>query len=240
MRTPFDEEASVVHTRARQAHLASLGLPLSNKRVLEVGAGVGHHTGFWLERECEVTSIEIRDENISIFKEDFPGVRIIKHDLDAEHFPAGLEADIVYAYGVLYHLTEPARALEQWASVCRELLLLETCVVTGDRAPLWKNDKYENAADPRDNPRGWAYWPSRGFVVEELNKWFEFVYVPITQPAMADFPLEWSTFDADQDHRYSRAIFVASHTPLECPLLSSSIWSASELPVRHTLHHGGT
>ena len=41
--------------QARQSHLASLGLDLANKRVLEVGAGIGLHTPFFRERGCEVT-----------------------------------------------------------------------------------------------------------------------------------------------------------------------------------------
>jgi len=237
MRTPFDEEASVAHTRGRQAHLASLGLPLEDKRVLEVGAGVGHHTGFWVNRGCKVTAIDVRDENIAILKEDHPNATVIKHNLDAEEFPPGTEADIVYAYGVLYHLTEPARALEQWASVCKEMLLLETCVTGREDEPLWKNDVYENVADPRDNPCGWAYWPSREFVVEELNKHFEFVYVPVTQPDLADFPLDWSLPQVASE--YTRAIFVASKTPLDNPLLLGPIRTPEELPEKH-LRFGDT
>src|SRR5438045_257276 len=38
------------HNIARLQHLDSLGLDLSGKRVLEVGAGVGDHTLFYLYR----------------------------------------------------------------------------------------------------------------------------------------------------------------------------------------------
>ena len=46
------------HNARRQEHLASLGLDLRHKSVLELGAGVGDHTVFFLDRDCVVTSVE--------------------------------------------------------------------------------------------------------------------------------------------------------------------------------------
>src|SRR5690242_1107048 len=42
------------HNVARLQHLDSLGLPVCGKRVLELGAGVGDHTIFYLHRNCKV------------------------------------------------------------------------------------------------------------------------------------------------------------------------------------------
>jgi hypothetical protein len=49
---------------ARQAHLASLGLDLEHKQVLEVGAGIGLHTPFFLKRGCEVLVADGNAENV--------------------------------------------------------------------------------------------------------------------------------------------------------------------------------
>ena len=48
------------HNARRQEHLASLQLDLAGKRVLEVGAGIGDHTTFFLDRECTVVATEPR------------------------------------------------------------------------------------------------------------------------------------------------------------------------------------
>ena len=51
------------HNQRRQEHLASLQLDLVGKSVLEVGAGVGDHTFYFLDRDCTVVSVEARREN---------------------------------------------------------------------------------------------------------------------------------------------------------------------------------
>jgi hypothetical protein len=45
----FDTDAAIEINEARLAHLGSLGLPLDGRTVLEVGAGVGRLTGFFVE-----------------------------------------------------------------------------------------------------------------------------------------------------------------------------------------------
>ena len=51
----FHEYNAKAINHARQSHLASLGLDLKGKKVLEVGVGIGLHTPFFLERGCDVT-----------------------------------------------------------------------------------------------------------------------------------------------------------------------------------------
>jgi len=51
----------------RLEHLAGLGLPIAGRDVLEVGAGIGDLTSFFLDRGCSVTAIEPRPENRACF-----------------------------------------------------------------------------------------------------------------------------------------------------------------------------
>ena len=37
------------HNQRRQEHLATLGLPLAGRSVIEMGAGIGDHTEFFLD-----------------------------------------------------------------------------------------------------------------------------------------------------------------------------------------------
>ena len=55
-------------------HLASLGLSLEGRRVLEVGAGVGHLSGFFLERGCDLVVTEGRPENVAELRRRFPNI----------------------------------------------------------------------------------------------------------------------------------------------------------------------
>ncbi len=54
------------HNQRRQEHLASLGLPIAGASVLEVAAGIGDHTSFFLDRGCSVLSTEARQESLAI------------------------------------------------------------------------------------------------------------------------------------------------------------------------------
>src|SRR4051794_34512299 len=56
------------HNARRQEHLATLGLDIARRSVLEVGAGVGDHTTFFLDRDCNVVSVEPRAENCELFR----------------------------------------------------------------------------------------------------------------------------------------------------------------------------
>ena len=74
------------HNARRQEHLATLGLDLSNKSVLEVGAGIGDHTTFFLDRGCNVLCTEPREENLDVIRRRFesdPRVAVEQLDLDA-------------------------------------------------------------------------------------------------------------------------------------------------------------
>ena len=70
------------HNQRRLEHLASLRLPLRETSVLEVGAGIGDHTGFFVDRHCDVTCLEAREENLRILKERYPQVVALRLDMD--------------------------------------------------------------------------------------------------------------------------------------------------------------
>ena len=72
------------HNSRRLEHLATLGLDLAGRKVLEVSAGIGDHTSFFIDRGCRVTALEGRLENVEILKARFPSVETLWLDLDDE------------------------------------------------------------------------------------------------------------------------------------------------------------
>jgi ubiquinone/menaquinone biosynthesis C-methylase UbiE len=104
------------HNQRRQERLATLGLDIAGKNVLEVGAGIGDHTAFFLDRGCRVVTSDARPASIEKLRERFASqknVSVRQIDLDQPHLSgAGDEVfDIVYCYGPLYHLGRPAEAM---------------------------------------------------------------------------------------------------------------------------------
>ena len=84
------------HNQRRLEHLASLGLNIGGLTVLEVGAGIGDHTSFFIDRGCKVVSSDARQENIKILRSRYPDIRVLRLDLDNPPRTLSEVFDIVY------------------------------------------------------------------------------------------------------------------------------------------------
>jgi SAM-dependent methyltransferase len=209
--------------QARQSHLASLGLDLKGKSVLEVGAGIGLHTPFFLERGCTVTVTDGRAENVAEIARRHPGVKTAIVDLEVDR-PIELgRFDVIYCYGLLYHLSNPQRALARLADVCDGQLLLETAVSPGthDELLLVRDPDAFNQAIS-----GIGCRPTRLWILNRLKSLFGYGYIPRTQPDHVDFPADWVHTPIQTMHR---SIFVGSRTPLALPTLTDAV--PSEQPI---------
>jgi SAM-dependent methyltransferase len=207
----FDTAEALNLNRARLEHLASLGLPLEGKRVLEVGAGVGHLSHFFLERGCPLVVTEGRSDNVLELRRRFPELVAQRWDVEAGLLELGHFA-VVFCYGLLYHLENPIRALRNMAELCDELLLIET-MVCDSALPVMRLD---------DEPRslnqalaGIANRPSVPYLAMALNRvGFEHVYTTQTRPAFPDYEFESvGNLDTVRDGHPLRAVLVASRTP---------------------------
>lgn len=215
----FGIEAYQRHNRRRQEHLASLHLELAGRSVLEVGAGIGDHTGFFLDRGCRVTSTDGRAECVAALGARFPQLNVVQFDVN-ENVPVALTPhQIVYAYGVLYHLREPAKALSSMALLCTEKLLLESCVSSGKDSRLVWADEANEATQALD---GVGCRPTRQWIWDRLNEHFEYVYLPKTQPWHEEFPVDWTKVPVDHPGLV-RSVFIASRRPIDSALLSTAL-----------------
>jgi len=126
--------------------------------------------------------------------------------------------DVVFSYGLLYHLENPVRALRNLESVCGELLLLETMVCDHDRPVVLFEDE---SADLNQALAGVGCRPSPHFVALALNRvGFAYVYAPATPPQHIDFRFESRrSLDCVRDGHPLRCVFVASRTDLRNPNL---------------------
>jgi hypothetical protein len=207
------------HSQRRQEHLASLGLPLVRRSVIEFGGGIGDHTSFFLDRGCGVVVTEGRPENVRLLQQRLPGVDVRSLDLDDPDPTFDVMAEVAYCYGVLYHLSRPAEALKFISAHCSDLLLLETCVSPGPGECV--TFVQEEILNPSQSVSGRGCRPTRGWVRARLKEQFPHVYMTTTQPWHEEFPLDWSS--VPDPGALMRAVFVASRTPLENPVLTESL-----------------
>jgi len=205
--------------KARLCHLANLNLDIRGKTVLDVGCGVGHLGGFFEERGGSVIGVDARPENIERLHALYPGRQA--HALNAESgslTDLG-RFDIVFCYGLLYHLENPIAALRNIATCCKDLLLLET-VVSDDARPV-----LQLVDEPRETKNqavsGFGCRPSPAFVTMALNRiGFRFVYTTKSIPDHVDFAFDWrNSGEWQRDGHLLRCIFVASRNQLDNPEL---------------------
>jgi hypothetical protein len=203
------------HNQRRQEHLATLGLDLTDRTVLEVGAGIGDHTSFFLDRGCTVMVTEAQEQNLAVLRARYPDLDVGPLDLNAPP-PEAIPVDIVYCYGTLYHLDHPAAAIRWMAGSAESMLLLETCVAAAEEDTVFPFE--ETAGDPDNAMSGHGCRPTRSWVRRELASCFAHVYMPVTQPWHEEFPLDWSSPEL-ADRTLIRSVFIASHQPIVNPRL---------------------
>lgn len=211
----FQSAPYLRHNQSRLTHLASLQLDLDGKTVLEVGAGIGDHTGFYLARGCRVMVTEIRPENLAVLEDRFRAEsRVAVRALDLDD-PAdlGQRFDVIHCYGILYHLQRPAGALEFLARHCGSLLLVESCVTPGNEPLIHPLPEPTHQFSQAFHGTGCR--PTRAWVWEQLKALMPHVYSTRTQPAHEEFPLDWIAAADDATGTLKRAVFVASRAELD-------------------------
>lgn len=218
----FHSTAYLLHNEKRLEHLASLNLPIEiGETVLEVGAGIGDHTSFFIDRGCVITTTEGRPECYKVL-EQIMGDKTIVCFLDLENpTPNTLidkKFDIVYCYGTLYHLSKPWFVLEYLSQRCKKILLLETCVSCDSNESV--NLCEENISDLSQSLCGYGCRPTRQWLMTKLKILFDYVYMPITQPDHIEFPENWSL---PSPTIISRSIFICSKITLENQLLTTNM-----------------
>ncbi|MEW6191854.1 MAG: class I SAM-dependent methyltransferase [Bacillota bacterium] len=217
----FNSPDAIKINRARQDHLASLGLDLVAKSVLEVGAGFNWHRAFFEKLGCSVVSTDARPENVKEHLRQYPYRKVKVADFTIPSTHKHLEEfDVVYCYGILHHLHDPALCIKELSKNCRRLFLLETCVNPYDNGSI--NLVNENRDNQNQSFHGIGCRPGRDWVMAELKRYFPFVYVTVYQPDHPDFPSKWPV-TLPPGVLNVRSVFVASRVPLNLPTLSETL-----------------
>jgi SAM-dependent methyltransferase len=215
----FNNEAAAAINVARMDFITSLDLPLSGRRVLDVGCGVGHFAHFYSGLGATVVGIDGRADNIDEMRRRYPEVEGRVGDLQSMNLEDLGRFDLVHAFGLLYHLDSPVAALRRMEAVCGDLLLLETMVCD---SPLPLMMLADETMAVNQALAGVGCRPTPSFVVLALNRvGFPFVYGASTPPRHPDFDFEWrGGLDVGRDGHNLRCVFVASRRRLALPGLT--------------------
>ena len=212
----FDDDAADRINAARMAFIRRLPLELQGKRVLDVGAGVGHFARLYADCGARVVAIEGRADNVRLLQARHPDIEAHVGDIQEASLDGLGRFDVVHCFGLLYHLDSPVAALRRLERVCDEVLLLETMICDAAAALTVLVDESRSVNQAL---AGLGCRPSPSFVALALNRvGFPCVYGAATPPDHPDFQFDWrNDLSVARDGHGLRCVFVASRRPIISP-----------------------
>lgn len=200
-------------TNSRLDHLKSLGLPLSGKRILDVGCGIGLFAAELVRSGSEVIAIDARNENVEEARKKFPHITFHCKDIEKDDLSGLGEFDLILCYGTLYHLENIPLALRTLTRLQSPVLLIES-VISDHVCPI--SQLADEHYSKNQALRGIAHRPSPGYIAMLLNRiGYAYVQTPKEQPLHSEFNFKWKNNAEYKNHAgLLRQVIVASSYPL--------------------------
>jgi SAM-dependent methyltransferase len=214
---PFVTEGTERINAARLAHFEGLRLIAAKHTVADFGGGPGLLAARLAQLDLRVTLFEPRSELVSAVERTNPGIKPIQADVLTDDLAVHGRFDYGFAYGLLYHLSDPLLGLRNMARVVDRVLFLETQVADAAEPLVVYVDQPDVANRAVD---GWGTRPSPSWLIRALQHvGFPYVYQAPSAPDFPDF--RWSPrYDNAcwRDDHPLRIVLIASRDALEAPL----------------------
>jgi len=207
----FDKPSYSDITEARANHFRSLLLPVKGKKVIDVGCGIGRLSEMFDEQGCDVLCVDGRVDNINVLKKIYPRRKAVVLDIESDDFASLGSFDIVFCYGLLYHLSDPLGFIKKAYMVCNDMMIIETCVLDSERPEVILVE--EDQSSETQTLHRFGCRPSPGYIINCIQlAGFKHIYLPKKMPEHIEFQYKKSN-----DHSYIkngnliRGIYIASN-----------------------------
>jgi SAM-dependent methyltransferase len=112
--------------------LAEIKTPLDLRTAIDVGCGLGHFSALLQSIGFEVTGVDGRHQNVQEAQRRNPDIRFSQFDAEDSAIRSLGKFDLVFCFGLLYHLENPLLAIRHLQAITGKLLLAEGVVFPGD------------------------------------------------------------------------------------------------------------
>ncbi len=131
----FDAEHYESLNRSRgavvSALLGELKEPLSLNTAIDVGCGLGYFAGLLKSLSFRVTAVDGRQQNVEAASQRNPGIEFKVCDAESPQLTQLGKFDLVFCFGLLYHLENPFLTIRYLREMTNKLLLVESVIYPG-------------------------------------------------------------------------------------------------------------
>jgi len=174
----FDTPWARDFARARQAFtrefLEAVRKQMDLSSAVDVGCGVGDFSKFLSGMGFQVVAVDGRQENVIEGRKRHPGVTFLTANVEDLPLSEMSTFDLVFCFGLLYHLENPFRAIRKLHFLTNKILLIESMCVPDSEPTMSLLDE---GISENQGLNYVAFYPSESCLVKMLYRaGFPFVY----------------------------------------------------------------
>jgi SAM-dependent methyltransferase len=185
--------------------LHELKVPLGLRTAIDVGCGLGFFSGLLRSLGLEIMGVDGRQQNVKEAQRRNPDIRFARFDAEDPSLRTLGIFDLVFCFGLLYHLENPLLTIRHLYAMTKKLLFVEAVIFPGDEPIMglideaWHDDQGLNHV---------AFYPTEACLIKMLFRvGFPYVYEFTQQPDHADY-------NETSNSRRVRTMLAASLTPI--------------------------
>ncbi len=185
----FDQQHYDLLNRARgevvRALLGEFKGPLALQTAIDVGCGLGYFSGFLKSLGFDVTAVDGRQQNVAEAQRRNPEIRFLRLDAEDPAMKSLGRFDLVFCFGLLYHLENPFLTIRHLHAITKKLLLVESVVFPGAEPMMALVDEGRTEDQGLNHI---AFYPTEACLVKMLYQaGFPFVFEFSTKPEHPDY-----------------------------------------------------
>jgi len=190
--------------------LSELIEPLGLKTAIDVGCGLGYFSGLLGSLDLRVTGVDGRQQNVEEAQRRFPRIAFQHCDAQDPALKALGQFDLVFCFGLLYHLENPLLTIRHLHAMAAKLLLVEAVIFPGEEPIMALVDEGTTEDQGLNH---FAFYPTEACLIKMLYRsGFSNVYDLTSQPNHPEY-------HSGKNSRRIRTILAASVEPLQSALL---------------------
>lgn len=190
--------------------LPPLQQELNLQTALDAGCGVGFFSALLADLGFQVTAFDGRAENVADARRRYPSLQFEQADIEDPRLVDLGRFDLVFCFGLLYHLENPFRAVRSLHALASGALVVESMTIPDARPVL---EFREEGPSEDQGLRHLALYPSESCLVKIFYRaGFSSVY------GFAELP-EHPDFHEARERRQVRSLLLAAHAPVRAPFL---------------------